>query len=316
MDQVKSNPHDNYFVIKENYEILQSIVDHLDAMVAYWDINQVCVFANNAYYDWFGKKRDQIIGHTQEELLGPLYPKNLPYILAAYEGQKTVFEREITVLDGTVRHSLATYTPHIVDGQVHGIFVHVANVTPLKILEHELRLAKERAEALATHDFLTGLPNRVLLQDRIIQALELAKRKNHMVAILSIDIDDFKMINDTYGHDKGDRILVEIASRTKSLLRESDTMTRMGGDEFLLLAVEIKSSAQAETLASRILKIGSQPFQLEDVVVLTTFSVGIALYPHDGTTPEALIANSDRALFVAKKHAKNCFAFAEQEEIH
>jgi diguanylate cyclase (GGDEF)-like protein/PAS domain S-box-containing protein len=285
-------------------------VDHLDAMVAYWDKDQVCVFANRAYYDWFGKTREEVVGRTLQELLGPLYLKNLPYIRAAYAGQKQVFEREIPTPEGRIRPSLATYTPHFVDGQVRGIFAHVADVTPLKDLERELRAAKAKAEEVATHDFLTGLPNRVLLLDRISQALALAKRSSKIVALLSLDVDDFKKVNDTWGHSGGDRLLIELASRLKRSLRESETVTRMGGDEFLVLAPELDSESQVEVMADRILDRLRQPFQLEEATVSPTFSLGIALSPRDGEAPEALIAKADRALYVAKKQGKDCYAFA------
>jgi diguanylate cyclase (GGDEF)-like protein/PAS domain S-box-containing protein len=178
----------------------------------------------------------------------------------------------------------------------------------------ELMVAKAKAEELATHDFLTGLPNRVLLLDRIKQALAMAKRKQQMVALLSLDIDDFKRVNDTYGHGIGDRFLVEIAARMKNSLRESDTITRVGGDEFLLLAPEIESIVQAEGIAAHILEFVRPPFQLWELTLSTTFSLGIALYPRDGKTPEALIANSDRGLYIAKGLGKNRFAFASQTE--
>ena len=122
------------------------LVDHLDAMVAFWNIDEVCVFANQAYLAWFGKTREQMIGITLEQLLGPIYPQNLPYIRAAYAGQVQVFEREIPSPDGRIRQSIATYTPHVVAGEVRGIFVHVADVTSLKTLERELRRSEERLE--------------------------------------------------------------------------------------------------------------------------------------------------------------------------
>lgn len=307
---MKSELHGNCLVSQEIHGIVLELVDHLDAMVAYWDANQVCVFANSAYHDWFGMTRQEVIGLTMAELLGPLYAKNLPYIRAAYEGKKQVFEREIPAPDGRVRHGLATYTPHFVDGQVRGIFVHVADVTPLKALEHELRIAKAKAEEAAAHDFLTGLPNRVLLFDRIHQALEIAKRNKGLVALLSLDVDDFKKVNDTWGHTIGDQLLIEFASRLKRSLRATETITRMGGDEFLVLAPAMESEAQVEILAGRILGRLSQPFELQEVKLSPTFSLGIAFYPRHGATPEALIASSDRALYVAKRLGKNRYAFA------
>ena len=291
-------------------DIVLRLVDHLDAMVAYWDSHQVCVFANNAYRDWFGKNREQIVGLTLEELVGPpLYAMNLPYIQAAYAGQKQVFEREISAPDGRLRHCLATYTPDIVDGVVRGIFVHAADVTVLKVLEHELQSAKTKAELLATHDFLTGLPNRVLWHDRITQALAHAKRQNNMLALLSVDIDDFKQVNDTYGHGGGDRLLVAIASRMKSILRDVDTVARLGGDEFAVLIPGVSSPSQLEVVAERLLVAIRQPFRLGSETITPACSLGIALYPGDGTTTDALQLNSDRALYTAKKHGKSCYAF-------
>jgi diguanylate cyclase (GGDEF)-like protein/PAS domain S-box-containing protein len=291
-------------------EIVLTLVDHLDAMVAYWDANQVCLFANNAYREWFGKSKAQVIGLTMEELLGPLYPRNRPYIEAALSGRRQVFEREIPGPDGIVRHSLATYTPHIVDGVVQGIAVLVANVTPLKVLEQELKEAKDRAEHLATHDFLTGLPNRALLFDRIQQALEQAERHRQLVAAINVDVDDFKRINDAYGHLEGDRLLLEVASRMQREARELDTVSRWGGDEFMLVVPDIASIAEAETFAHRMLDRLRQECRLAGATVLPTFSVGIALYPIDGTTPDELIASSDRAMYVAKKLGKNRYVFA------
>ncbi|HVP34756.1 MAG TPA: GGDEF domain-containing protein [Steroidobacteraceae bacterium] len=295
------------------HEILLSLVDHLDAMLAYWDVNQICIFANDAYREWFGKTREQMLGHTLSELLGPLYPKNLPYIQAAYAGHKQVFEREIRTPDGRLRHSLATYTPYTVDGAVRGIFVHVADVTRLKLLEHELKTEKAKAELLATHDFLTGLPNRVLWQDRITQALALANRQNDMLAVLSVDIDDFKKVNDTYGHSEGDRLLVEIGSRIKATLRNVDTVARFGGDELLVLIPGIDSQSQVEVVADRLLAAAGRPVTLGSETMAPACSLGIALYPRDGTTPEELMVNSDRALYAAKKRGKGCYAFFAKE---
>src|SRR3569833_1810964 len=207
---------------KDVHEIVLDLVNHLDAMVAYWDADQVCVFANNAYRYWFGKSGSEVIGLTLKDLLGPLYEKNLPYIEAAYQGQRRVFEREIPTPSGIIRHSLATYTPHVVDGKVQRIFVHVADVSSLKKLEQELKFAKERAEKLATHDFLTGLPNRVLLVDTIKHAIAVKKRRNHWVAVISLDIDDFKKTGGAGGRGGGGRRGGGGAARRGAAGREAD----------------------------------------------------------------------------------------------
>lgn len=295
-------------------KILLELVDHLDAMLAYWDKNQVCGFANNAYRSWFGKSREEVIGMTMEQLLGPLYPKNLPYIRAALAGQRQVFERAIPTPDGNIRDSLATYTPHIVNGEVCGFFVHVADVTPLKQLEQQLRNAKAAAEQQATHDFLTGLPNRVLLVDRITQAIAHGKRTKRFVAAISVDVDDFKKINDTYGHAAGDRLLIEIALRLKGTLRAFDSVTRMGGDEFLLLISEVESKIQIEAMAARILKTVNVPFEYNGATISPGCSLGIAICPPECATAQGLISESDRALYHAKRLGKNRYAFSEVEE--
>jgi diguanylate cyclase (GGDEF)-like protein/PAS domain S-box-containing protein len=297
---------------REVGEIVLTLVNHLDAMVAYWDADQVCVFANDAYRHWFGRAGAELVGMTLEALLGPLYAKNLPFIRAAYQGQVQVFEREIPLPGGGSRHSLATYTPHIVDGKVQGIFVHVADVSPLKTLENELRAAKAKAEVLATHDFLTGLPNRVLLEDRVAQAIALSRRSQRMVAGISLDLDDFKRVNDTYGHTVGDQLLAEVASRIRHCLREADTVTRMGGDEFFLLLPDVFSRAHVEGMAARVMGKVRSPFQAATITIEPACSLGIALYSPASVTRGLLIDGSDRALNRAKKLGKNRYAFADE----
>lgn len=292
-------------------DLLVSLADHLDAMVAFWDRDQTCVFANAAYSGWFGKNGHQVQGLTMRQLLGPeLYEKNRPHIEAALRGERQVFERAIPTPSGEIRHSLATYIPFVQEGRVLGFFAHVANVTPMKKLQDELQDAKQRAEALATHDFLTGLPNRVLLMDRLQQALANARRRNEMMAVMSFDVDDFKAINDSFGHAGGDALLVELGKRAGASLRDTDSVTRLGGDEFLVVATRIGTFEQAEAVARRLVTRLGEPFLLEGRWVSPSISLGVALYPEHGRTPEALIAKSDAALYIAKHAGKGRHAFA------
>jgi PAS domain S-box-containing protein len=142
----------------EPSHVALSIVNHISAMVAYWDSNQRCVFSNDAYREWFGTSPEQMVGMSLKELLGPLYEKNLPYILAALRGEKQVFERQIRLPGGEFRDSIATYTPDIVDGVVRGFSVHVADVTMVREREAALeRALRERDDALADVQTLRGL---------------------------------------------------------------------------------------------------------------------------------------------------------------
>lgn len=290
--------------------LLLELVDHLDAMLAYWDDQQICRFANRAYRDWFGRGREELLGVKLKDLLGPLYEKNLPYIEAAYRGERQVFERAIPRPDGSgIRHSLATYIPRIVDGQVRGMFVHVVDVDPLKRLELALKAAKEEAEKRATHDELTGLPNRTLLRDRIDEAIMRARRTGVKAYLLGIDVDNFKAVNDGYGHPEGDRFLVSMAGRIKSCLRDYDTVARVGGDEFLVLAVGLNDGV--EVLAERLLAAARQPYRVGEDVLMPSLSIGVAEFPRHGATPESLILAADQALYRAKKAGRNCFIAAE-----
>ncbi|MDX1490503.1 MAG: GGDEF domain-containing protein [Pseudohongiellaceae bacterium] len=293
--------------------ILDELVNHLDAMLAFWSSDQVCLYANDAYFTWFGKTKEQVIGMTMQELLGPIYEKNLPYIEAAFAGEQQIFEREIPNPDGTIRHSLATYTPYIVNGEVLGMFAHVANVTPLKLLERELREAKVESEYLATHDFLTGLPNRVLLEDRIAQALDATRRSNAYVAIISLDLDNFKEINDTFGHIVGDKLLIEVAKRLGESLRPQDTATRMGGDEFLIVAGELETVDQAQRMAERLLLSINTALTIDGFEIVPSCSLGVIFNNSRETDQQTLISESDKALYTAKHKGKGQFVIVENK---
>ena len=183
-----------------------------------------------------------------------------------------------------------------------------SDITERKELEAELHATKAKLEQLATYDSLTGVHNRLLLEEKFTQAL--SQPQSTLVAILMIDLDEFKKINDTHGHREGDRLLIEIATRIKGLLRENDTLIRLGGDEFLFIAPEVETLTEAENIAKRLLKAVRRQVQLANATILPTLSIGIAMYPIDGLTHETLMLNSDRALYHAKNTGKNGYVFA------
>jgi diguanylate cyclase (GGDEF)-like protein/PAS domain S-box-containing protein len=174
---------------------------------------------------------------------------------------------------------------------------------------------------LAYHDTLTKLPNRYLLKDRLTQAIEAAKKYNRQMAILFLDLDGFKRINDTLGHEIGDKLLQQIAKRLLKYVRRSDTVARvkeneirntvarLGGDEFTVLLSEVKAAQDVASVAQRILDLFSKSFSLEGHEIFVSFSIGIAVFPHNGDNAMSLLKNADTAMYNAKKNGRNNFQF-------
>lgn len=183
-------------------------------------------------------------------------------------------------------------------------------------LEHELHDMKEREEAArhdALHDVLTSLPNRHLFNDRLEHGLAQATRHGWTLAVMFIDLDNFKSINDTYGHAAGDYVLQTVASRLKNMTRADDTLSRHGGDEFLHLLLELKSAQEAALIAEKIIRKVGEPCVVhvnnEAISYIIQLSIGIAIFPRDGETADALVAVADKAMYKAKKN-KTGYAFA------
>lgn len=175
-----------------------------------------------------------------------------------------------------------------------------SDVTVLK--EHEVKL-----ERMANYDSLTGLPNRSLLSDRMRQAISRANRKDGLLAICYLDLDNFKPINDAYGHQVGDRVLTEIANRLRAQLRGGDTIARLGGDEFVLLLCGLETTEQSHLAVSRILSSVTSPIKLEAQLINVTASIGVTIYPNDDDAPDILLRHADQAMYIAKESGKNTF---------
>lgn len=169
----------------------------------------------------------------------------------------------------------------------------------------ERKKAEQRIIEMATYDMLTGLPNRTLLNDRIEQALEHASRNRKLVAVLSIDLDHFKVINDSLGHDVGDRLLQEIAVRFITVIRSEDTVARQGGDEFVVLLSNLDNALDAEAVARKIIDVLIPTFLIEGKELHISASIGISLFPDDGKDIWTLLKNSDVAMYHAKKNDRN-----------
>jgi len=171
----------------------------------------------------------------------------------------------------------------------------------------ERRLAEEQVRHLAHHDALTGLPNRRLLEDRLEQALVRAKRQHLLAAVLFIDLDRFKLVNDTLGHRIGDLLLQAVANRLRELLREGDTVSRVGGDEFVLVLPDLHTPDAASDIAQKLLDSLAQPYLIDGHELLATPSIGISIFPKDGLEVGTLISRADAAMYHAKQVGRRNF---------
>jgi diguanylate cyclase (GGDEF)-like protein/PAS domain S-box-containing protein len=173
--------------------------------------------------------------------------------------------------------------------------------------------ANERLTRLAHFDVLTGLPNRLLLHDRLYQALEVAKRNGWIMAVMFVDIDRFKYVNDTLGHDAGDRLLQAIAARLSNVVRSEDTVGRLGGDEFAVVLAQVGEVVDAANVATKLLHAIREPLVLNGTGIVVSGSIGITLYPQDGIRAECLLKNADSAMYRAKELGRDTYQYYKPE---
>ncbi len=195
---------------------------------------------------------------------------------------------------------------HDSNGRIRGAVIVFHDVTPARAIVAKMAY-------LAQHDSLTNLPNRALLNDRITQAIELAKRRGTYLALLFLDLDNFKHINDSLGHSTGDKLLQSIAQDLSTCVRSSDTVSRLGGDEFVILLTQDKHAQDAALTADKILTVLAKPHTIAEYVLYITTSIGISVYPADGQDPETLIKNADIAMYHAKERGRNNYQFFKND---
>lgn len=183
------------------------------------------------------------------------------------------------------------------------------DVTTYIKLQHELRKQKNNLDYQAHHDALTGLANRVLFTDRLKQSIKKSKRNNSRLALLFIDLDHFKAINDSMGHDAGDDILKKVTRRLNDLIRKKDTFARLGGDEFTIIMEELGQDQNASILAKKILEVLALPFTFNERLLYISSSIGISLCPDDGSSSQDLLKYADAAMYKAKDEGRNNFQY-------
>lgn len=286
---------------------LRMFADNVPAMAVLFDEKLRCRFANKAFAAFFDHDVESILGKHLSEIVGAQsYAEIEGYFAQVLQGHPVNYQRTRSLADGELRHIEVKLLPHAGDqGEILGCFGVTTDIT-----EH--KLTEERIRRLAHHDSLTGLPNRLLFNDRLNQTISLAKRDARQFALLYLDLDDFKPVNDRFGHAAGDELLQGVAARMRHQVRASDTVARVGGDEFTVILSDIAKRADAQTVAAKIIAALGAPFQLsgKDQHVKIGASIGISVYPADGRDADALASAADTAMYQAKQTG-NSFRFFE-----
>ena len=293
--------------LRDSVKNLRLFADNVPALTVSWDENLRCRFANKAFTEFFRLDAGNIIGKHVREVLGEeVYREIEGYFAQVLQGRPVTYQRTLSRENGERRYIEVRLLPQVGDhGEVLGCFAVTTDIT-----EH--KLTEERIRSLAHHDSLTGLPNRLLFNDRLDQAISLAKRDSRQFALLYLDLDRFKLVNDTLGHAAGDALLQAVAARIRGEVRESDTVARIGGDEFAVILPDIAGREEAQTVARKIIAALAPPFRLasQGPIAEIGTSIGIALYPADGLDADALVKAGDAAMYRAKQ-AGSGFRFFE-----
>ena len=281
-------------------EIFRAITENVDDLIAVLDTDGRRIYNSPSYRKIFNK--DELgVGTSFNEI----HPEDRERIKAVFRrtvetgiGERAEFR--FLLKDGSIRHIESQgNVVHDASGKVSKVVVVSRDVTERKKIEENLR-------HLTYHDMLTGLPNRILFSDRVKQAIATAKReKIHILSLMFMDLDNFKEINDNFGHAAGDLVLREVASRIQDCLRESDTAARMGGDEFVVLLPGIEAPDDAMIVAKKIRHALCQPIDLGKHDLTVTTSIGIAVYPEHGCEEETLLKHADAAMYHAKESGRD-----------
>ncbi|MBK8524392.1 MAG: EAL domain-containing protein [Betaproteobacteria bacterium] len=256
---------------------------------------------NEKFAEYAGTPRNQIVGRS---ILAEADDTSLN------EAIRRAIAGETVQLESPYRFANSSHVPTFswhfqpveLDGDLAFVLCFVEDISARKVAEAHI-------EDLAHHDTLTGLANRALLKDRLQQAISAATRRKTQIAILFIDLDFFKLVNDTVGHSAGDTLLIEMAGRLRHCVRESDTLARIGGDEFVILLTNIRDMQDCIRVAEKSIAAISQPLQIDSHTFNITGSIGIAIWPDDGKDSETLTRNADVAMYHAKKSGRNNYQF-------
>ncbi|MGE5640305.1 MAG: putative bifunctional diguanylate cyclase/phosphodiesterase [Clostridia bacterium] len=315
--------------VRESEERLLLVANNVPALISYVDRDQRYRFSNGTYHDWFGIAQEDMQGRTVAEVFGEAaYARMRENIQRVLAGEEVQFE--FTTSEGARPRTLQiSCVPHLVserearrapDGargsSVQGFYMLGNDVTALKRAQEDLRFAAiqlqqdaQRLEFLAHHDPLTGLPNRAMFADRAREAVAHARRHAKNLAFLFLDLDRFKEINDSLGHDVGDSLLKSIAQRLRASVRGDDFVARIGGDEFCVLLQDIADPREAAAVAQKLVHELGEPYHIDGHELKSGASIGIACVPLDGDDVATLMRQADAAMYRAKEVGRNGYQF-------
>ena len=271
------------------------------------DVAAAIIWANPAFTEITGFTMSEVVGHNPGAMLNSgkqdrrFYEGMWQTILAGrvWTGEIVNRRKNGSHFDAALTISPVTGS----DGNIHHFVAVMQDISARKATD-------ERVQHLAHHDQLTDLPNRMLLSDRLFQSLAQVRREQATLAVMFLDLDDFKPVNDTLGHDVGDLLLKEVALRLRGCVpRNSDTVARLGGDEFVVLLAQIDQAADAAVVARKILAALMRPFVIGPHRIAISTSIGIAVYPEHGDEVSGLLKNADTAMYHAKKAGRGCYRF-------
>ncbi|MDP1524580.1 MAG: EAL domain-containing protein [Rhodocyclaceae bacterium] len=292
-------------VAEEKLRLSASVFEYASEATVITDAHNQIISVNPAF--------TTITGYTPDEVIG-----KKPHILNSGKHPKEFFKHMWEVLLSTGvwqgeienrRKNGDTYTEwlsiNVLKDEAGNVIRHIAVFSDIT----DAKKAQETIERQATFDTLTGLPNRNLTMDRLKQMLSLSRRNGRMFAVMFLDLDHFKSINDALGHAAGDELLVKTAVRIRGALRDADSVGRMGGDEFIVLLSDLSSTEDIIPIANKLMAEVREPLVVAGHTLQTATSIGITVYPMDGDTPEIMLKNADSAMYEAKKNGRNTFCF-------
>ena len=295
----------------ESAEILASeIIDNAGEGIVVYDCQLRYVLWNRFMEEMTGIPAEEVLGKSAIDLFPHIREQQVDEMLDRALAGETVSSPDIHYhVPGTGRRGWisAVYRPHHdSDGEVSGVIGLIRDIT-------ERKAAEQQIEYQAYHDALTGLANRRLFQEHLSLALALAQRQERLVAVLFLDLDHFKLVNDSLGHSVGDAMLRQVAQRLKSAVREGDTVARVGGDEFTIVLQEVAHRSDAAVVANKVLEAVAAPLEVNGHRLYVTTSIGITVFPEDGQDAETLLKNADAAMYRAKDEGRNTYQMSTQE---